>query len=248
MSACLHAILRVLSSLGWKYEPEKILPDENRQGAIVREVNHEFNSMTEKSKEKMKRYEKKQKEYTLRVNKILKDHNGRENIHDPIVKQTVAGLVKGRKQIAEYILILQQRDASLFSTGTKFDMASFMTEQNAMIATSMKKLKSCGITDTKKLEKSMLQMENMIEKVDATINAGYENSHQLLDGEALEVKEINLDDYAADLQQIEDEAAIDEVRKGWENAAKPKRKREEQPRREEEPVEYDDYEKAMWEV
>lgn len=250
MSACLHVILRFLSSLGWKYEPEQILPNEDRKGAIMREVNSSFGAISEKNREKLKYFDNKQREITRRILRTLKESGGAKNLKDPIMIQTIANLMKARKLAASYSLMIQKQDASLFSNGAKLEMGSHMIEQNALLETNVKKLKSCGITDTAKIEKSMLKMELMMDKIDATINAVNANNHKNLDGEGIEMPEVDLNDFAAELQQLEDDAALDEVKQEWNNAGKPKQRRKEyQPRaEEEEPVEYDEYEKAMWEV
>lgn len=249
--SCWHSILRVFSLLGFKYEPEQILPNEDRKEAIMREVGTSFGVASEKYNEKIKRFEKKQYETTRRILKILKDCGGVKNLKDPIQIHTLDNLMKARKLTAGYILMIQKSDASMFNNGAKLEMGSFMIQQNAMLEANVKKLKSCGITDTAKIEQSMLKMELMMDKIDATINAVNTNTHKNMEGEAIEIPEVDFKAFAAELQHLEDEAAQDEVKQAWENAGKPKQRRREDQhhaRQEQEPAEYDDYEKAMWEV
>jgi hypothetical protein len=204
MSSCFHVIRLFLMQIGLPVmEPTKILPDETKATAVIREANDDLQTITKKNARKQKEM-KKHVEHIEKLVKELYRKHGDINRMSKSDQLTLTNLMKQRQLDLDSIAIMQEQDHSMNTFVHNVDVAAHMTLQQDTINKALKKIDRIGLTNVpkamKQTEKSSKIMDN-IKIVVSQLNEHAQKSARENSNEN-EVAEPDLLPFEADLREL----------------------------------------------
>lgn len=226
--SCWHSIRLWLQWLGIPgiVEPLKLEHDETRQAAVMREVAKDMQISAAANADMIKRHEKLSHELNKKIKREIRDAGGLDNM-TPTHQMRLAGLIQRHENSDNYIAFMESQDNNHAGMSTTLEMGAHMMKQQRVMTTAIKKLKSTGLTNTFKIEKSLMEDGEALEKIIQSVNSYAEFGDK--QNQNIEKKEIDMKPYMARLKVLDNEVAL-EYRMKLELGPLPQQRNQEQNR------------------